>query len=85
MCSLVAPAAYFTDDICRLVKGADAMHAVMKHSLRNFLSDESGQDLIEYSLLVAALVVIVAGFFPTTIMPNVSTIFSKVNGSLSAS
>jgi hypothetical protein len=36
-------------------------------------------------LLVAALVVIVAGFFPTTIMPNVSTIFSKVNGSLSAS
>lgn len=34
--------------------------------------------MIEYALIAAALVVIVAGFLPTTLMPSVSVIFSKV-------
>src|SRR5450755_3556996 len=39
---------------------------------------EQGQDMIEYALLAAALVLIVAGFLPTTLMPSVSVIFSKI-------
>ena len=38
-----------------------------------------GQDMIEYALLAATLAVVVAGFFPPTIMPAVSTIFSKIS------
>ncbi len=47
--------------------------------------DESGQDMIEYALLSAALVVIVAGFLPPTIMPSISTIFSKISAAMNAS
>jgi Flp pilus assembly pilin Flp len=41
---------------------------------------KQGQDMIEYALIAAALVVIVAGFLPTTLMPSVSVIFSKIVG-----
>jgi Flp pilus assembly pilin Flp len=44
-----------------------------------------GQDMIEYALLAAALAVTVAGFLPTTLMPSVSTIFSKLVSSYQAS
>ena len=37
-----------------------------------------GQDLIEYALLAASLAVAAGAFFPTSIMPSVSTVFSKV-------
>jgi len=47
--------------------------------------DIQGQDMIEYALLAAALVVVVAGFLPPTIMPAVSTIFSKVISGFQAS
>ena len=47
--------------------------------------DRRGQDLIEYALLVAAIAIIVAGFLPPTIMPSVSTIFSKITSSLAVS
>lgn len=53
--------------------------------LRELRRDESGQDLIEYALLAAALVIIVAGVLPPSIMPSVSTIFSKVSANLNAS
>ena len=57
--------------------------------MRNFFTklwhDQIGQDLVEYSLLAAALVVTVAGFLPPTIMPSVSTIFSKITSSMGAS
>lgn len=46
--------------------------------------DQSGQDLIEYALLAAALVVVVAGFLPPQIMPSVSTIFSKISQTLNS-
>jgi Flp pilus assembly pilin Flp len=47
--------------------------------------DVSGQDMIEYSLLAAAIAVIVAGFLPPAIMPSISTIFSKVVSGFNAS
>jgi Flp pilus assembly pilin Flp len=51
-------------------------------TMRGFLfrlwQAKQGQDMIEYALIAAALVVIVAGFLPTTLMPSVSVIFSKV-------
>jgi Flp pilus assembly pilin Flp len=47
--------------------------------------DVGGQDMIEYALLAAAIAVTVAGFLPTTLMPAVSTIFSKVVSSYNAS
>ena len=45
-------------------------------------TERCGQDLIEYALLAAFLTVAVAGFFPTDIAPNISTIFSKVSSLL---
>ena len=47
--------------------------------------DNRGQDMIEYSLLMAAVAIIVAGFLPPSIMPSISTIFSKVMSSFNAS
>jgi Flp pilus assembly pilin Flp len=41
--------------------------------------------MIEYALLAAALAVTVAGFLPQTLMPSVSTIFSKLVSSYQAS
>ncbi len=54
-------------------------------SIRRFWDNEDGQDMIEYALLAAALVIVVAGFLPTTLMPSVSTIFSKIGSSMNAS
>ena len=53
--------------------------------LRRFWRDENGQDMIEYALLAAALVIIVAGFLPPQVAPSISTIFSKVSSNLNAS
>jgi Flp pilus assembly pilin Flp len=51
--------------------------------IKSIWQDKQGQDLIEYALLSATLAVVVAGFLPPTIMPSVSTIFSKLSGMLS--
>lgn len=40
--------------------------------------DRSGQDMVEYALLAASIAVVVAGFLPPSVMPSVSTIFSKI-------
>jgi Flp pilus assembly pilin Flp len=53
--------------------------------LRRLRGDDSGQDMIEYALLAAALVLIVAGFLPPSLMPAVDTIFSKITSSLAIS
>jgi Flp pilus assembly pilin Flp len=57
----------------------------MRNFFKRLWHDRIGQDLIEYSLLAAALVVTVAGFLPTTLMPSVSTIFSKISSAFGAS
>jgi pilus assembly protein Flp/PilA len=38
-----------------------------------------GQDLIEYAMLAGFVAVAVAAFFPTSIAPSISTIFTKVS------
>lgn len=48
-------------------------------------ADSRGQDMIEYALLASAMAVVVAGFLPPTIMPSVSSIFSKVVSGFNAS
>jgi Flp pilus assembly pilin Flp len=55
------------------------------YSVRIFWTDVRGQDLIEYSLLAGFIAVVVAGFLPPTVMPAISTIFSKVVSGLNAS
>jgi len=60
----------------------------MKHCVKHLYwikrlwSDKSGQDMLEYGLLAATLVVVVAGFLPPSVMPSVSTIFSKITSAL---
>jgi len=44
--------------------------------LRN---DLRGQDLVEYALMAGFVAVAGGAVFPTTLMPGVSTIFSKIN------
>jgi Flp pilus assembly pilin Flp len=50
--------------------------------LRRLRQDQSGQDMIEYALLAAALVIVVAGFLPPQIVPAVSSIFSRIASTL---
>ena len=57
----------------------------MRGLLLSLWRDQRGQDFIEYALLAAALVIVVAGFLPTTLMPSVSTIFSKITSGLAIS
>jgi Flp pilus assembly pilin Flp len=54
-------------------------------AIQRIQRDLRGQDMIEYALLAAAMAVTVAGFLPTTLMPTVSSIFSKVVSCFSAS
>jgi len=53
--------------------------------LKRLWRTKSGQDMIEYALIAAALVVVVAGFLPPTVMPSVSVIFSKIGSSVAVS
>ncbi len=57
----------------------------MRARLAVLWRDEQGQDLIEYALMLATLTVVVAGFLPPTIMPAVSTIFSKISSTIAIS
>ena len=59
--------------------------ANLYHAAQRILADVRGQDMIEYALLAAALAIVVAGFLPPTIMPMVTTIFSKVVSGMNAS
>jgi Flp pilus assembly pilin Flp len=47
--------------------------------------DRKGQDLVEYALTAAMVAVAAGAIFPISIAPNISTIFSKIVSSLSAS
>jgi Flp pilus assembly pilin Flp len=59
-----------------------AVHMILW--IKRLWSDNSGQDMIEYALMAAALVVIVAGFLPPALMPSISSIFSKITGLLNS-
>jgi Flp pilus assembly pilin Flp len=58
---------------------------LLRYWLLYFWKDQRGQDFIEYSLLAAAIVIVVAGFLPQNVMPAVSTIFSKITSSMAIS
>lgn len=53
--------------------------------LRDVRTDRSGQDLIEYALMAAAIAVVVAGILPPQLMPSISTIFQKVSSTIAGS
>ena len=55
------------------------------HWTKKLSGDLRGQDLIEYGLLAGMVAVVIGAMFPQTIMPSVSSIFSKVQSSLTAS
>jgi pilus assembly protein Flp/PilA len=57
----------------------------MYRLLLRIWSNQRGQDLIEYALLAAAIAIVVAGFLPPSVMPSVSTIFSRITSSLAIS
>ena len=57
----------------------------MRRWIKQLWKEQSGQDMIEYALLAAALAVIVAGFLPPQVMPSVSTIFSKITSTFALS
>lgn len=44
--------------------------------------DRRGQDLVEYALMAGFVAVAAGAVFPTTVMPGVSAIFSKINSTL---
>jgi pilus assembly protein Flp/PilA len=49
--------------------------------IRQFLKDESGQDIVEYSLLLV-LIGAAAVFILTTMGASISNIFNKINTKL---
>ena len=53
-------------------------------NIEKLLRDESGQDLVEYALMVAMIAVAIAATFPSTIAPSVSQIFSRLQSSFTA-
>ena len=59
--------------------------AGMRLLLKRLWKEEDGQDMIEYALLAATIIVVVAGVLPPTIMPSVSTIFSQITSSMAIS
>ena len=55
------------------------MMAYWKTAALRFWLSRSGQDLVEYALLAGFVAVAAAATFPTTLMPDVSQIFSKLD------
>ena len=53
----------------------------MKHFLRRLWSDEQGQDIAEYAVMVAVILVIVVGTV-RLIGSNANTVFSQVASSV---
>jgi Flp pilus assembly pilin Flp len=53
--------------------------------LETLWKDQRGQDMIEYGLMACAVLVAVAAILPTTLMPTVSNIFSRITSVLSSS
>jgi len=55
---------------------------MIKNFVKNFVADEQGQDIVEYSLLLV-LIGAAAVFVLTTMGTSISQIFSKINDKLS--
>ena len=61
------------------------MNAQITRLLMRLWKDQRGQDFIEYALLAAAIVIVVAGFLPPQVLPSVSTIFFKITSDMAIS
>jgi len=55
-----------------------ALFYAVAHKVRN---DSRGQDLVEYALMAGFVAVAGGAVFPSTLMPGVSSIFSKLASS----
>jgi Flp pilus assembly pilin Flp len=53
------------------------MHKLYNAAIRLW-KQQKGQDLVEYALLAASVAVVAGIFFPPTVMPAVSGIFSQI-------
>ena len=60
------------------------MPKLIRGGLRLWL-DVRAQDMVEYALLAGSIAVVVAGFLPPSVMPGISTIFSKIISGFNAS
>jgi Flp pilus assembly pilin Flp len=47
-------------------------------AVKRFWKQKKGQDLVEYALMAASVAVVAGIFFPPTVMPAASGIFSKI-------
>ena len=56
---------------------------MIKNFVKNFVKDEQGQDIVEYSLLLV-LIGAAAVFVLTTMGQSISSIFSKINTKLTS-
>jgi Flp pilus assembly pilin Flp len=54
---------------------------MVKSFVKTFWQDEEGQDLVEYSLLLAFIALAAIGVL-STVKTNISTIWSSINSSL---
>jgi len=61
--------------------GKDSDMAKIYNAIQRMWTDTRAQDLLEYALIAGFVAVAAGAIFPTTLMPNVSMIFSKL-GSL---
>jgi pilus assembly protein Flp/PilA len=52
--------------------------AKLYNAVQIMWTDTRGQDLIEYALIAGFVAVAAGAIFPTTLMPDVSKIFSKL-------
>ena len=52
--------------------------AKIYNAVQRMWTDTRGQDLLEYALIAGFVAVAAGAIFPTTLMPNVSMIFSKL-------
>lgn len=52
--------------------------AKLYNAIHRMWADTRGQDLIEYALIAGFVAVAAGAIFPSTLMPNVSMIFSKL-------
>jgi len=57
------------------------MMDVLKNHLKRFAREESGQDIIEYALMIVLVALVVAGAVPS-ISGAVSAVFSKAISAL---
>jgi Flp pilus assembly pilin Flp len=58
------------------------MNALLYRVIIRVQQDLRGQDLVEYALMAGFVAVAGGAIFPNTIMPGVSTIFSRITSSM---